>query len=221
MATIENITTETRLVKHTFTQTERLEMGGELARAVGRVRQVEVEFEGIKGTYKAKIGEAESAVETISNNIQNGFEMRAKKCKVVFRPKDKKKDYYPEIKDGIYDTKPVLTDDMTPDDFNRDLFEAERVFEHRKELSLFKDGNLVVGRFDGKWYTALRITMGAQKLQERLDPAGKKFKDRHGAIKATAARCLTWITDQFGDETAKGFKDAIAKVVKDNEELVE
>lgn len=218
---IENITTETRLVKHTFTPAERLEMGGELARAVGAVRQVEAEFEGVKSSYKAKIGAAESSVETISNNIQNGFEMRQKKCKVVFRPKDRKKDYYPEIKDGIYDTKAVLTDDMTPDDFNRDLFEAERVFEAKKEITLFKDGFLVVGRFDGKWFAALRVTMGAKKLQERLDPAGKKFKARFDAVRHTAKRCEQWITDQFGDETAKGFKDSVAKAVAAQEELVE
>ena len=203
---------EDRVVRHDFTPTERLDLGSELARALGRLRGVEAEFEGVKASFKARIATEESTVETVSTDIQNGFTMRKKKCRVVFRPKDKKKDYYPEIKDDVFDAKAVLTEDMTQDDFQAELFEAEQRFERRAEILLFKDSYLVLGRLSGKWFSALRVKVGAQQVQERLDPSGKKFRTRPEALGATLARLSKWLVEQFGEETAKGFADAIAKV---------
>lgn len=212
---------EDRLVRHDFTQNERLDLGSELARALGRLRGVESEFEGVKASFKARIATEESTVETVSTDIQNGFTMRKKKCRVVFRPKDKKKDYYPEIKDDVFDAKPALTEEMTPDDFQAELFESEQRFERRAEILVFKDSYLVLGRWSSKWYAALRVKVGAQQIQERLDPSGKRFKSRPEALAATLARLSQWLLEQFGEETAKGFKDAIAKVATTQGELEE
>lgn len=220
-AKISNERIEERLVKHEFTAAERLEIGAELARSLQRKESLEIEFEGVKASYKAKLAEADSQVSNHAASIQNGFDMRKKRCRVIFRPKDRKKDFYPEIKDGIFDTKIVLTDDMTQDDFQDELFQAEQQFERRCEVALFKGGVLVLGRLSGKWYSALRVQVGQQKTEERLDPAGKKFKTRPDALKATVLRLQTWLVDSLGEETAKGFQDSIAKAVKIQEPLEE
>lgn len=220
-AKISNERIEERLVKHEFTPAERLEIGAELARSLQRRESVEIEFEGIKASYKAKLAEADSQVSNHAASIQNGFEMRKKRCRVVFRTKDRKKDYFAEIKDGLFDTKVVLTDDMTADDFQDELFQAEQQFERRCEVHLFKDGTLVLGRMAGKWYSALRVQVGQQKLEERLAPDGKKFKTRPDALKQTIIRLQTWLVDSFGEQTTKGFADSIAKAVKIQEPLEE
>lgn len=212
---------EEKVVRHPFTQAERLELGSELARAINRQRSVETEFEGVKAAFKAKVAEAESNVETLSIDISNGFTMRRKKCRVVFRPKDRKKDYYPELKDGIFEAQPVLTEDMDADDFQAELFAAEQQFERRAEVPLFRDSVLVLGRLEGKWYSALRVKVGQQAITERLDPAAKRFKARPQAVDATLARLSAWLVDTFGEETAKGFADAIQKVAKTQLELEE
>lgn len=220
-AKISNERFEERLVKHEFSPAERLEIGAELARALQKKDSIETEFEGVKASYKAKIAEADSLVSNHAADIQNGFTHRKKKCRVVFRTKDRKKDYYPEIKDGIFSTTIVLTDDMTADDMQDELFQAEQQFERRAEVVLFKDGTLILGRMAGKWYAALRVKIGGKGIEERLDPAAKKFKARPDALKATIIRLQTWLSDQLGDETAKGFQDSIAKAVKVQEPLEE
>jgi hypothetical protein len=221
MPTIPTERTEERMVKHEFSPTERLELGSELARALQQKDSIETEAEGVKASYKAKVAEAESKVANYASDIQNGFTMRRKKCRVVFRPKDRKKDYYAEIKDGIFDTKVVLTDDMTDDDFQAELFQAEQQFERRAEVVLFKGGLMVLGRLAGKWYAALRVKVGAQGIEERLDPGSKKYKTRPDAVKATVSRICNWLSDSFGEETAKGFDDSIQKVLKVQEGLEE
>lgn len=220
-AKVSNERIEERVVKHEFTPTERLEIGAELARSLQRMASLETEFEGVKASYKAKLAEAESQVANHAASIQNGFDMRKKRCRVIFRPKDRKKDYFPEIKDGVFDTKVVLVDDMSQDDFQDELFQAEQQFERRCEVLLFKDGLLVLGRLSGKWHAALRVQVGQLKIEERLDAAGKKFKTRPDALKASVARVQTWLVDSFGEETAKGFQDSIAKAVKIQEPLEE
>lgn len=217
----ENIKTETRLVRHEFTQTERLQLGTDLAQNHRQLQGIEAEFEGVKANFKARIAEAESRIETLATDIGNGFTMRQKNCKVVLRPKDRKKDFYAEIKDGVFEAKPVITEDMTTDDFQQELFEAESRFERRAEIPLFKDAVLVVGRLKGKWFSALRVRIGQQKLEERLAPDADKFKARPDAIKATVIRLEKWVTQQFGAETWKGFADAVSKVVKTHETLEE
>lgn len=217
----EKIKIEERLVKHEFSTAEKVEKGSELARALGNKSQVEAEFEGVKSTYKARIAECDSRAEKVSNDIRNGFEMRTKRCKVEFRTKDRKKDFYPEIKDGVFEVKPALTEDMTQDDFQTELFEAESRFERRSEVSLFKGGVLVLGRLKDKWYAALRVKVGEQAIEERLAPDGKKWKARSAALMETITRLRGWVVDQFGEETWKGFQDSVDKAVKVQEPLEE
>lgn len=110
---------ETKTIKHKFTHDEREQLGGQLAQALGSLRGIESEFEQVKASYKFKTAEAEATIDRISTNITNGFEYRQAQCFVVFRVKDKEKDYF--LEDGPVDSGPVLTERMTPEDFQTEL----------------------------------------------------------------------------------------------------
>jgi hypothetical protein len=71
-------------VKHTFTPAERGGLGDDLARAIGALRGVETEFDGIKASYKAKTAEVEARIDGLSTNLINGFDMRNERCVVVY-----------------------------------------------------------------------------------------------------------------------------------------
>lgn len=213
-----------KVVKHVFTEPERREMGNDLARAHGSVKQIETEFEGVKASYKAKISEKESAIETLSTNLVNGFTMKEKECRVVFDVPQSKKRFYAAESDE--NTEVLAEEAMTQDDFQKELIEAESVFGKRKEIELFASidqdrGVLVVGQLKDRWYSALRISIGKKKLEERLDSEQKSFKQRFGAIKAAVSRSEEWLAASFGKESAKGFMDGLAAILdaeKDKEE---
>ena len=213
-----------KVVKHVFTEPERREMGNDLARAHGSVKQIETEFEGVKASYKAKISEKESAIETLSTNLVNGFTMKEKECRVVFDVPQSKKRFY--AAESAENTEVLAEEAMTQDDFQKELIEAESVFGKRKEIELFASidqdrGVLVVGQLKDRWYSALRISIGKKKLEERLDSEQKSFKQRYAAIKAAVSRSEEWLAASFGKESAKGFMDGLAAILdaeKDKEE---
>ena len=207
-----------KVVKHTFTEPERREMGNDLARAHGSVKQIETEFEGVKASYKAKISEKESAIETLSTNLVNGFTMKEKDCRVVFDVPASKKRFY--AADSTENTEVLAEEAMTQDDFQKELIEAESVFGLRKEIELFPSidqdrGVLVIGQLDGRWYSALRIFIGKKKLEERLDSEQKSFKARFGAVKAGFARADEWLNASFGATAAAGFKERFIALMAD------
>ena len=214
---------ETKHVKHTFTVEERNTLGAELARALAHSRGLIAEFDSVKSSYKAQTAEAESKVMNISTAIMNGFEMRNKRCRVVFRPADKKKDFYPE--DAKPDDLPVLTEEMTKDDFQAELIQAESKFEKKQEITLFDAGDdrgiLVVGQLGNKWFSALRMKVGRCMLEQRLDSEQKAFKQRNDAITVASKAAMTWLTESLGKDTAAGFQDRIAAAIDPQMDRVE
>lgn len=118
---------ESKSIKHDFTPSEREEIGKNLAMCIGSLRGLLAEFDQVKKDYKAKESTHEAKIDLLSTNICNGFEMRTARCSVVYRTKDKKKDYYldPQTNGDV----PVLTEDMLPEDFQKELKELK---EHAK-----------------------------------------------------------------------------------------
>lgn len=216
---------ETKQLRHDFTDMEKAGMGGDLSRVIAGLRQTQNEADESKASYKAKITAAEAEVDRISTSLMNGWEFRLKRCRVVMRPKDKKKDFF--LEDAPPGAGPVLTEDMTNADFELDLIAAEGRFDLREEISLFpiagvSQGIIVVGRFKGRWYTALRINIeNKHKIEERLDSEQKSVKARWDAIKLAAGRAQQWLSDTLGDENAAGFKDPIAKAIEAHKEREE
>lgn len=214
---------ENRHVKHVFSVEERNVIGGELARAIAHARGMEAEFDQIKASYKAKAAAASASVEGLSTAIMNGFEMRNKRCRVVFRPKDKKKDFYPE--DSKPGDLPVLTEDMTQDDFQTELIQAESKFDTKDNIVLFEagedKGSLVVGRLNDKWYSALRIRIGKNQLTQRLDSEQKSYKIRFDAISVAAKAAMNWLKETLGTDNAKGFAEKISAAIQPHAERAE
>lgn len=222
---------ETKSVKHTFSNEEEKQLGGDLARTIAAARGIEAEFDQVKASYKAKTSEAEARIDSLSTALMNGFEMRQLPCVVRYRPEDKLKDYYLEseakehAKDFPNGCTIVLTEAMTRDDFQADLLLAESKFDAREEIQLFQptetdNGLLVVGRFAGKWFTALRVKIGKLELSERLDSEQRSFKQRADAIKLAVKRVKEWAKDNLRDH-AKGFDanfDAVIEAHKEREE---
>ena len=227
--------TEVKTIKHLFSPDERLALGIDLARQHGVMAGIEAEFDQIKSAYKARTAETEAKVGSLSTALVNGFDMRNESCVVVFRPKDRKKDFYLEdawkatesqlgkpLEMGLV---PVLTKDMTRDDFQAELIQTESKFDHREEIPLFpatetESGNLVVGRFGGKWFCALRVNIGKMVLAERLDSEQRAFKARIDAVRFGVKGFMVWSEDNMKD-LAKGFQKGADAILEAQKERVE
>ena len=209
-------------VKHIFTIPEIAQLNVDFRLADKTVHSIETEFDSIKASYKAKTTEAESRKETIGTALDAGFEMRIKECVVVFRPADRKKDFH--LKEVVTEAGntvglvPILTEEMTKDDFEQDLLQAESAFESRTDLPLWSldndSGKIVVGKLAGKWFSAVRGNIGNHRLEERLDSEQKCFKLREVAIETAGGRVVAWIETTLGKEVAKGFQLGIDKVLE-------
>ena len=219
---------EVKTIKHTFDQDERNQIGGDLARGIANLRGIDTEFDQVKASYKAKLTEAEAKMDKLSTDLMNGFEMRDRRCVVVYRPRDRKKDYIAEEDwdDFGAEALPALTEDMSQSDFQAELLQAESRFDHRAAIALFPSagsdfGTLIVGELKGNWFAALRAQIGGHKLEERLDSEQSCAKKRYDIVRRTAVRFFDWLNERLGKEAAKGFKDAIEKAVEAQKEKVE
>ncbi len=210
-------------MRHTFTEPERNAIGGDLARAIAESRGIAAEFDQVKADYKAKTAAADSKIDSLSTSLMNGFELRKKRLVVVLMPKERRRHLFLE---GSTDTAPVLIEEMTPSDYQEDLIRAESRFDLRTELPLFMpvgpdSGVLVVGRLGGNWFGALRVKIGTNKLEERLDSEQPSNKHRIDAVRRGVERFQEWILAAAGKDVAKGFSEYTAKVIEANKELAE
>lgn len=211
--------------KHIFTLAEVAQLNVDFGNAYDAVKSAEADFDAVKSVHKAKITEAESRMTTLRATINAGFEMRVKELTCVFRPKDKKKDFYCYVPDGDPFPKPLLTEDMTSDDFQQELIQAESVFSKQKKIELWNAGEdkglLIVGQLGDKWYSAIRGNVGKQTIEERLDSEQKAFKERKAAIAMAAKRCDEWLALTLGKDAAKGFRSGIETAVAGEADKVE
>jgi hypothetical protein len=103
-------------VKHTFSPEEVATLNVDFGNAYDAVKSAEADFDAVKAVHKAKIQEAESKMTTLRATINAGFDFRETELYVVFRPADKKKDFYlPQTAKDIlegFSHKPILTEDM-------------------------------------------------------------------------------------------------------------
>lgn len=216
---------EVKSVKHVFTADERNKFGDELARAIAGLRNTEAELDQVKASFKSRITEAEARIDRLSTDLCGGFEMREQRCQVIYFPKDRKKRYWLEHDDPAK-VPFALEEDMTKDDYQSELIQAESKFEHRCEIELFPRtandfGVLCVGCFKGRWYSALRVAIGIRTLNQRLDSEQQSDKTRWGAIRRSALYLEGWLVDMLGQDNAKGFKEPIEKALNAQKERVE
>lgn len=200
-------------VRHNYTDDERKALNEDLLKNLERKSQTEAEFQQVKSRFKAKLDEAEARTTTLCINLRNGWEQRSVECRVVYRPADRKKDFYRLDTDTL-----ALTEDMEPADYQAELLQAESGFENKESISLWEAGAdkglLIVGRLKDRWYSALRCNVGRQSSEQ---PA---FKNRFDAINRAAKRLKTWLKENLGDN-AKGFEEPILKAVEAHRERAE
>jgi len=217
-------------VRHDFTPEETAALNVDFRQSFANLKAVEAEFDNVKALWKSKTTEAESRMEVLNATLQAGFEMRQKDCVVVFRPADKKKDFY--LVDALaFDGKPVegdepiLTEDMTQADFEQDLIQAEAAFDNKVEIILWEAGNdigrMIVGSQGGKWFAAVRGNVGGIKIEERLDSEQMATKKRFDAITRAGRRVNDWLKANLGKDTAKGFEAGIIEAVEGEKEKAE
>lgn len=220
-----------RSVKHTFTKEETAQLHTEFRQSFANLKSVEAEFDSVKASYKAKTTEAESKMETLNATLQAGFEFREKPLVLVMDMKEGKKSFYleaalvdGEIPEGL---EPVIVEPVTDADRQQELIEAESKFEARAEIPLFEyidddnNGEMIVGRLNGKWFSALRVRIGTRIIQERLDSEQPCSKKRSDQINRTCKRFCEWLDENLGREEAKGFKNHVELVKAEHAEREE
>jgi len=169
---------------------------------------------------------------TLDATLQAGFEYREKKVVVLFDVKAGKKSFFLngdyDEKTGVFaeDALPVMVENMTQDDYQTELIQAEAEFNHRKEIQIFPAtgndyGVLVVGEQGGKWFSALRVKIGGVEIKERLDSEQSCSKSRSVQIERSLGRFMDFVKENLGAEESKGFKNAVELVKAEQKELVE
>jgi hypothetical protein len=208
-------------VRHTFTAEERTGLSQDLLGALSDRTNAEAEFDSIKAQYKAKVTAAEARVESVAATLRTGWEFREKLCKVELVPEKRQKFFYLADDEA---KAPLIWEDMNPQDWQLDLIRAESKFDPKSEIVLWDappdKGIIVVGKFENRWYSAVRLSVGANSLEERLDSEQTAMKDRFIAIQRAESRAKKWLKDNL-KETAKGFEDPISKAVEAEREKVE
>lgn len=215
---------ETKVVRHVFTDVEKLDLGQQLAREAENLESIEGNFEEVKAEYKAKVAASEARSKLLFQYVRNGFQTREARCWATLLPKVGKKEWRLEGQDET--AEPVLVENMEPHDYQLELIRGEARFGHREELQLFlpvdgASGILAVGMFRDRWYGAVRISLSGKSIDERLDPEAKAVKHRKDCVRVHAKRALEWIRETHGDDVAEGFAGSINALIADNSERAE
>jgi hypothetical protein len=215
---------ETKVVRHVFTDVEKLDLGQQLARENDNLESIEGNFEEVKAEYKAKVAASEAKSKLLFQYVRNGFQTKEARCWATLLPKIGKKEWRLEGQDET--AEPVLVEPMEPHDYQLELIRGEARFSHREELQLFLPvdsdaGILAVGMFKDRWYGAIRMTLSGKTLDERLNPEAKAVKHRKDCVRVHAKRALEWIRETHGDDVAEGFAGSINALIADNSERAE
>jgi hypothetical protein len=114
---------ETIQARHTFNDTEKIELSLELSRTCSSVNSLEQEKSAITKDYAGRIGTAEIKRDSLVEKIISGYEMRPTDCIVIMDPKNRSKDFF-RIHDGL-PGEFVERREMTAADFQLTLPEVE------------------------------------------------------------------------------------------------
>lgn len=210
---------EKKQVKYTFTREEKERISCDLVTELARQSSTELELQQVKSNYKARLDESTSKIGLFTQNLQAGCEYRWVECRVEFRRKDKKKDFF-SVETGVL----ACTEDMTQEDFQLDLALEDSKFDSRVEIPAWNAGPdkavVVLAKSGEKWVTAIRAKLGVNTLSERLSSEGKTFKERYAAVKTAFGRLSDWVAS-VSPGAEKSFADGFKKILELEKERVE
>jgi hypothetical protein len=84
--------TEVIYVKHTFTEKESLDLARKMARANSEINEKMGELKSITTSIKADIAEKEGSINSCSEKLNSGYEMRKVEC--ILKYEENKAKYY-------------------------------------------------------------------------------------------------------------------------------
>jgi hypothetical protein len=76
--------TETRFVRHTFTEKEIVELAQKMARAESTIGEKADELKSVSTTIKAEIAEQEAILHKCAEKLRSGYEVTPKECNVSY-----------------------------------------------------------------------------------------------------------------------------------------
>lgn len=213
----------TKSVKYLFTNDEKMEFAIQLASSHGEARNLEDELAKIKSQFKAQAEAISGRVALLSQRIAGGMEYRDQPCAVVYDAQKGRKYYFPV--NGPAGQPAALEEAMTPSDYQQDLIIADSAFDDVTHLAVFEAGNdygqIIVGKQNEKWFSAVRMKIGNSEIAEKMDSESPSSKKRSDAISRASKRALEWIANQLGRDAAEGFKASFHEITRTNLELVE
>ena len=214
-----NTKKELKNVKHVFSRDEKEKISQDLVGELAKQSGLEAEAKQVKSSYTAKLDEASARIGAYTQQLQSGFEMRLMECRVEYRPKDKKKDFFRTDSGEL-----VVTEDMTQEDFQINLLIEDAAFEAREEIELWKagsdSGKIVVGKAGARWTAAIRAKIGTNTLAERMTKESKSFKNRADALTAAVDRMLGWC-ESVSPGSRAGFEQKAKSIIEQQKERVE
>lgn len=174
-----------RLLKHTFSRDEIVEIAQESASAAYSRNELEAQLDSIKADFKGRIGLLETAIDKAQRKIRDGYEMRDIQCEVQFHtPVDGMKrvvrlDTYEEV--GIEAMLPherqeilpfVSASDSSPAD-EGEKQEVEKIWpKYDPETGSYdKSQALILGKAlgDGDWFNILLLEVDEGSWQSTYE----------------------------------------------------
>lgn len=73
-----------RTLRHEFGQKELIELGKQLGDTLNEARQVEADFDRVKGDFKARTAACDAKIGSLRDKVTSGYELRLTKCEWRF-----------------------------------------------------------------------------------------------------------------------------------------
>lgn len=239
---VQKIREEIKQVKYTFSNQEMLDLGKDLAGKTTDLGNISDEAKSVAKGYKSKEAEIEGSIGVLTEKIKTGYELRPMKCRVVFRSRDGKKDYFRADTGEL-----ALTEQMTNADLQMDLeLEHKKQAKDEKPKETIKPGEglvtikpedldavqetisstidiwpdelesmaqLTLYRVKGLWTFAIQANVGDWVYFSQIDTSEKGSKERYDAIKRAMKLLRAEMKDGIG-EAAEGFYAHIDRVLE-------
>ena len=104
--------TETKYVKHTFTDAELLVISRKMANAHNVIREKDDILKSFASTIKADIAQQEAVIHQCSEYIRTGYEMKQKECNLKYEVENCMVKYIDKDTGEVIETRPMSEDEQ-------------------------------------------------------------------------------------------------------------
>lgn len=176
-----------RSISVPFSDAEMVQMGKQIAEAMGQIESIQSELDEKKTHYKNRIQVKEAEITKLKNQLSSGFRMEEKLCELVINIPEQRREYW--VDDKMVDSEPAQARDFQT---QLDLAEASNAEEDKRiaQLEAKNEGEdiSVINLSTEKQEGSLQFKDDA--IKEKKERANKKENDeriaRLAEKKATA-----------------------------------